>query len=435
MFAVRINTTQPLAVSLRRQTAMKKLLFISAVFLGLAVAHIRTNAQTIIAGGYYYSLAICSDSTVRAWGNNLYGQLGNGTNTSSNVPILVSSLTGITAISIGDNHSLALKNDSTVWAWGYNGVGQLGNGTNTDSNIPVPISSLTGIITIATGAYYHSLAIFNDSTARAWGYNLYGQLGNGTNTDSNVPVPVSALTGITAISGGWRHSLALKNNGTVWAWGINNYGELGNGTNTDSNIPVPVSSLTGIIAISSGEEHSLALKNDGTVWAWGYNLKGRLGNGTNTDSNVPVQVTGLTGVSAIAGCGGHSLALKNDGTVWAWGYNYNGQLGNGNNTDSNVPVQVTGLCYVNAVNEITESFSISVYPNPFSTQTILRTDNLLHNATLTVYNCFGQEVYPSVIRNSDSFVIRRDNLPSGLYFVRLTEENKIIAVDKLVITD
>ena len=98
-----------------------------------------------------------------------------------------------------------------------------------------------------------------------------GQLGNGTNTDSNVPVQVSSLTGITAIAGGGDHSLALKNDGTVWAWGWNGYGQLGNGTNTDSNVPVQVSSLTGIIAIAGGYGHSLALKNDGTVWAWGYN--------------------------------------------------------------------------------------------------------------------------------------------------------------------
>jgi hypothetical protein len=155
----------------------------------------------------------------------------------------------------------------------------------------------------------HSLALKDDGTVWAWGYNGYGQLGNGTNTDSNVPVQVSGLTGITAIAWGGSHSLALKNDGTVWAWGYNGYGQLGNGTNTDSNLPVQVSSLTGITVIAGGSRHSLALKNDGTVWAWGYNGYGQLGNGTNTDSNVPVQVSGLTGITAIAGGGYHSLAI------------------------------------------------------------------------------------------------------------------------------
>ncbi|MBK5285102.1 MAG: RCC1 repeat- and reductase domain-containing protein, partial [Bacteroidia bacterium] len=120
--------------------------------------------------------------------------------------------------------------------------------------------------TISGGAY-HSLASCSDSTVRTWGFNINGQLGNGTNTDSNVPVQVSTLPGITAIAGGYHHSLALKNDGTVRAWGLNSLGQLGNGTYTDSNVPVPVNALSGITAIAGGGYHSLALKNDGTVRA------------------------------------------------------------------------------------------------------------------------------------------------------------------------
>jgi hypothetical protein len=233
-----------------------------------------------------------------------------------------------------------LKNDGTVWAWGYNNYGQLGNGTYSNSNVPVQVSGLTGVTAIAWG-WWHSLALKNDGTVWAWGYNKQGQLGDGTKTDSNVPVQVSGLTGVTAIAGSWKHSLALKNDGTVWAWGYNGDGQLGNGTNTNSNVPVQVSGLAGITAIAGGYQHSLALKNDGTVWAWGYNGDGQLGNGTNTNSNVPVPVSGLTGITAIAGGGYHSLALKSDGAVWAWGENYSGQLGNGAWGDnSNFPVQV-----------------------------------------------------------------------------------------------
>jgi hypothetical protein len=155
----------------------------------------------------------------------------------------------------------------------------------------------------------------NDGTVWAWGRNDYGQLGNGTNTNSNLPVPVSGLSGVTDIAGGFYHSLALKNDWTVWAWGYNNDGELGNGTNTNSNVPVQVvtslggPALSGITDIAGGGLHSLALKSDGTVWAWGRNSEGELGKGTNTNSKVPVQVSGLTGVTAIAGGGYHSLAI------------------------------------------------------------------------------------------------------------------------------
>src|SRR3989304_5520615 len=197
------------------------------------------------------------------------------------------------AIAGEGDHSLALKNDGTVWAWGLNVSGQLGNGTNTNSNVPVQVAGLTGITAIAGGGRAHSLALRNDGTVWAWGFNTSGQLGNGTLTNNNVPVPVSSLTAVTALAGGGNHSIALRNDGTVWAWGYNGYGQLGNGTFTNSNVPVPVTSFTGVSAISSGDLHSLALKNDGTVQAWGNNASGQLGNGTFTNSNVPVPVSSL----------------------------------------------------------------------------------------------------------------------------------------------
>jgi len=284
------------------------------------------------------------------------GQLGNGTFTNSNTPAQVSGLSGVTAIAGGAEHSLALKSDGTVWAWGNNALGQLGNGTFTDSNTPVQVlgpggvGNLSGVTALAVGGgqNLHSLALKSDGTVWAWGFNNQGQLGNATFTSSNTPVQVSGLSGVTAIAGGVFHSLALKSDGTVWAWGFNGQGQLGNGTNTDSNTPVQTSGLTGVRAIAGGNYHSLAMKNDGTVWAWGSNGVGSLGNGTFTSSNTPVQVLGpggvgnLTGVTALAAGFENSLALKSDGTVWAWGFNIYGQLGNGTNTTSNTPAQVLG---------------------------------------------------------------------------------------------
>ena len=330
---------------------MKKKLLNSVLITTLAIFGLSNpvNAQ-LIAGGQKHTLAHCGTGTAMAWGDNMQGQLGNGANGTSNVAAVpVSFLTVITAISGGGGHSIALKNDGTVWTWGANSTGQLGNGTNFFSNVPVQVSSLTGMIAIDAGPG-HSIALKNDGTVWTWGYNYYGQLGNGNTTNSNVPVQVSSLTGITAIEGGSNHFLALKNDGTVWAWGWNQFGELGNGTNTSSNVPVQVSSITGIIAISGGGENSFALKNDGTVRAWGFGLNGELGNGTNTYfSNVPVSVSSITGITAIEAGLGHVLALKNDGTVWTWGKNGDGQLGNGTNTNSNVPVQVSSLTGITAI--------------------------------------------------------------------------------------
>ena len=257
-----------------------------------------------------------------------------------------------------------------MWTFGYNGYGELGDGTNISRNTPVlvvgpgGVGYLTFVIAIA-GGWAHTIALKYDGTVWTFGYNTDGQLGDGTNIDSNTPVQVVGpggvgnLTDIIAIACGYGHTIALKSDGTVWTFGRNDDGELGNGTNTNRNTPVQVvgpggvGNLEDIIAIAAGGgfhlpfswgEHTIALKSDGTVWTFGYNGYGELGDGTNTNRNRPVQVLGeggvgyLTDVIDIAGGGYHTIALKFDGTVWAWGRNSYGQLGDGTTTDSWTPV-------------------------------------------------------------------------------------------------
>ena len=235
------------------------------------------------------------------------------------------------------------------WVWGWNAWGQLGDGTSNDRNEPAQATGLKDVTDVSAGEL-SSVVVKSDGTVWNWGPGFHGQLGDGTFTFiSNVPVQVSGLTDVKAIDSGYVHNLALKNDGTVWGWGWNQNGELGDGTETDRQLPVQTSGLTDVKAVAAGAYHSLALKNDGTVWAWGGNPNGELGNGNNTSSSTPVQVSGLTDVKAIAAGGDTSLALKSDGTVWAWGENNYGQLGNGTNTDSNIPVQVSGLTDAKAI--------------------------------------------------------------------------------------
>jgi len=350
------------------------------------------NGVAAVTTGTSHTVALKGDGTVWAWGYNDSGQLGDGTSgTNKDTPVRTLAYEGevaleeVAAVAAGKIHSLAVKEDGTVWAWGYNGYGQLGDGTGapgTDSDVPVQVvlefggDPLTEVTAVAAGDF-HTVAVKDDGeekTVWTWGYNSYGQLGNGTSgegTDSGVPVQVvmesegDPLTGVTQVASGLQHTVALKEDGTVWAWGRNNYGQLGDGTGapgTDSNVPVQVvlefggDPLTDVVAVASGGGHVVALKDNGTVWTWGHNAEGQLGNGTyggEFNSGIPVQVVlefggvPLTGVSAVAAAGMHSVSVKDDGTVWTWGYNNEGQLGDGTHGfgpayASDTPVQVLG---------------------------------------------------------------------------------------------
>ncbi|MDQ1552852.1 MAG: hypothetical protein QOD50_2274, partial [Actinomycetota bacterium] len=286
------------------------------------------------------------------WGANDFGQLGNDSRTERHVPVQVSGLTaGVSAVSAGGIHSLALKADGSVVSWGANNSGALGDGSGMNSSVPVQVSGLTsGVVAVSAGSA-HSLAVKSNGSVVGWGYNGFGQVGDGTGGAGDdvikpVPVQVSGLTsGVVAVAGGEFHSLALKSNGSVVAWGDNAFGQLGDGTTHVRYVPVQVSGLTsGVVAIAAGAAGSMALKSNGSVVTWGDNTYGELGDGTTKSSRVPVQVSGLTsGVVAIAAGGVHNLALKSDGSVVAWGNNGVGQLGDGTTTNRHVPVPVSGL--------------------------------------------------------------------------------------------
>jgi alpha-tubulin suppressor-like RCC1 family protein len=225
-------------------------------------------------------------SNIFAWGNNTFGQLGNGNNVSSDVPVLVDTsgvLRGklITQVSSSiDGFSLALSTDGLIYSWGSNSSGQLGNGTNINSNIPVAVNTsgvLNGkfITQISTGLMF-SVALASNATVYTWGVGANGQLGNGTNINSNVPVAVNmsgVLAGktITKIAAGENHVLVLSSDGKVYSWGNNSSGQLGNGTNISSNVPVgPVDGLLNgktIVDIAAGNQFSLALDSNGIVYA------------------------------------------------------------------------------------------------------------------------------------------------------------------------
>jgi alpha-tubulin suppressor-like RCC1 family protein len=304
-----------------------------------------------VAAGNSHSTAIKADHTVWTWGDNSYGQLGDGTTTSRSSPKQVKGLTDVIAVAAGVEHTVALKSDGTVWVWGSNPDGELGNGTTTNSYTPIMVPGLTGVVAISVGqGGYHTVALKSDGMVVAWGYNFYGQLGDGTTTNRLSPLVVPGLSGVIAVAAGDSHSVALKSDGTVAAWGYNFNGQLGDGTTTDSLSPVAIAGLTGVLAVAAGDAHTVALKSDGTVWAWGYNGDGELGNGTTTDSSSPVAVPDLVNVAAVAAGQYHTETVRLDGTVVGWGYNMDGELGDGTTTNRSSPVEAYGLISAVACN-------------------------------------------------------------------------------------
>jgi alpha-tubulin suppressor-like RCC1 family protein len=251
-----------------------------------------------VAGGHIHSLALTQDGAVWGWGNNSYGQLGNGqlSNTGTGmvdqiIPVKAEHLSDFLQIAAGGVHSVSLDTNGTVWTWGANNYGQLGDGTTTTNALPSP--AFDKVIQIDAGND-HTIALKDDGTVWAWGHNPDGQLGIPNSTlQRKIPTAVAQLNNIVGIAAGGRHNLALDNTGLIWSWGFNSYGQLGDGSTVSRSIPSQVLNLRQIVAIAAGNNHSLALRDDGTVWAWGQNEHGQLGTGDTSNQTLPVQVKGL----------------------------------------------------------------------------------------------------------------------------------------------
>jgi alpha-tubulin suppressor-like RCC1 family protein len=310
------------------------------------------NDVAQVAAGFGHSLALRSDGTVWAWGTNRNGQLGRGTTSDREAtPAQVAGLGGVIQVAVGAYHSLALRSDGTVWAWGDNISGELGRGTTSDHEAtPAQVTGLAGVTKISAGAAF-SLALRSDGTVWAWGFNNAGQLGNGTTATSPVPVKVAGLSHVTGISAGGEASVATSTDGisvitSVWTWGANRAGQLGDGTLTSHSLPERVTGLPVYLAgITAGNQYVAVLGTDGSVWAWGADTSGQLGNAPASNPVTrPVNTIGAgSGITQISAGELHTLALKSDGTVLAWGDNSQGELGIGSTTRVTGPVQVTGL--------------------------------------------------------------------------------------------
>ena len=361
-------------------------------------------SQQVGNGTGNHSIALSINGIVYAWGYNAGGQLGDNTQTDRSTPIQVlrgayagttylgdNSSNKITAVYSGGHNCIALDANGLVYVWGYGNKGQIGDGSWSWRFIPTLTikgdysgttylgdNSGNKIIDISQG-YLFSGALAGDGTVYTWGYNQFGQVGDNTTSDKNIPKKVlkgeySGTTYLGDDSGneiidiemGSYHSIALAKDGTVYTWGYGNNGQLGNNSTTNTSTPIKVlkgdysgstylgdDSNNKIVAITAGGAYSLALGADGTVYTWGNNSSGQLGDNTTTNSSLPKRVlkgeySGTTylgdnvnnKVTSIRGGAGFALAIVADGTVFSWGQNSFGQLGNGTTNQSNTPIKV-----------------------------------------------------------------------------------------------
>ncbi len=248
-----------------------------------------------ISAGDEHTCAVLGDGTARCWGRGQRGQLGDGSvNSMRPVPVAVVGLTGVTAISAGGEHTCALLLDGTVKCWGYNANGQLGDGTTLQRTAPVTVSGLSDAVGVSTGRHF-SCAVRSDGTARCWGYNSTGQLGDGTTTQRTTPVTVSGLADAVELSAGGAHACARLSDGTGRCWGRNPSGQLGDGTMVMRTTPVAVSGLAEVSGIGaargSNGGHSCALVEQGkNLRCWGSNSYGQLGDKTTSTRLTPARV-------------------------------------------------------------------------------------------------------------------------------------------------
>lgn len=312
--------------------------------------HLLQNVEQIAMGAYHSCALIGLPPTsggVKCWGDNSYGQLGDNTTTTHNLPVDSLGLTsGIKAVVAGANHTCALNSTGGVRCWGLNEFGQLGDGTLQSRRIPADVQGLSsGVLALSAGDHHTCARLATG--VKCWGANNYGQLGDGTFAQHNTPVDVSGLpAGVIQIAAGGNHTCAVTNSNGLKCWGNNDSGQLGDGTTVLSRtIPVDVVGLgSNVTIVSLGESHTCAVVNGGAR-CWGTNSDGQLGDGSGSDTNTAVNVFNLSSaVSGITTGEKHSCALLNSGGVKCWGRNANGEAGDTpNNYNITMPVDVVGL--------------------------------------------------------------------------------------------
>jgi alpha-tubulin suppressor-like RCC1 family protein len=291
----------------------------------------------------------------RCWGRGTEGEIGNGAMSDESYPTAVSGTTSFVSVVAGQQHACGVSTAGAVYCWGDNLDGDVGDGTTTPRDAPVAVTSLSSTVIAITAGFEHTCALAATGAVYCWGYNVSGQLGDGTEIERTSPVAVTGLANVVGISAGGSHTCAVTADGAVWCWGDNGKGELGvSPPSSGSLVPVQATGVSGMVAVVAGSQYTCALSNAGGVECWGDGLEGQLGNGSILSSSTAVSVSSSFGgfaVTALAAASyaSHTCALTSAGSVYCWGLNSSGQLGDGTTTNRSTPVEVELLTGVTAI--------------------------------------------------------------------------------------
>lgn len=296
------------------------------------------NVDEIAVGALHACARIKTD--VYCWGRNTSGELGIGGNLNDPtfVPTKLLSLGKAKSIAAGIAHTCAILIDDSVKCWGRNDSAQLGIGDFANASSPqiVAISSVKQI-SLGTG---HTCALLNSGAIKCWGNGTNGQLGTGNTSTSAIPVDVQTITNAKKIILSLSNSCAILNNDSFRCWGGNDFGQLGTNDTTPFSFPVSPAFSMSVLDLSIGTNHACAVLTNNTIKCWGNNFWGQLGDGTNNNSLIPVQILGVANALAIELGQNDSYAILSDGSIKSWGNNFTGQLGNGSFNPSNAPLGV-----------------------------------------------------------------------------------------------